>query len=295
MAVNVKEALALLNRALPLVLLRAGIIASAGFVMIVVFGILLFAFRPAGGVSRCVATTIVILVVLGLSTGGRMVRHFFLFRIRAAMLFLFSGCVVPAPTLTAAIREAGRYFQNHSQWQSLNYWLRRVVLAPFCFNAQAREISSLPHFWKGGKLAKLLNSGVLGQAVLVLAFSRRGSDIRQCACEGAALYLAFGMESRRLAKRWLGLSVFGFLILVLFLGMPTWFFFSNTGAPVWIGIVLAAVIAWVLHQAFILPFTLAGVGAALLAETKDKTPDRDICDKLNSLIPAKAMTVKQQH
>ncbi len=290
MEVNFKEALGLLNRALPMVLLRAGIIAAAGFMIIIVFGMLLFAFRPASNVNRSVAMAIAILVVLGIVAAGQVLRRFFLFRFRAAILLLFSGYAVPAPALATVMREAGRHFKNHSQWQSLNCWLRRTLFVPFGSNDQAAKISDLSHSGKSGKFAKLLTSGTLSQAVLVLAFSRGGSDIRQSAQEGAALYLGFGMESRRLANRWLRLSAFGFLILILCLALPNWFFFSSAGAPVWVGIVLAAIIAWILHQAFIVPFVLAGVSAALLTESKDQAPDRDLCEKLNSLIPAKPAT-----
>ena len=69
---------------------------------------------------------------------------------------------------------------------------------------------------------------------------------------------------------------------------PTGFFFSGAGAPVWIGIALAAAIAWLLHQAFIVPFVLAGVSAALLAETRDRIPDPELCEKLAALFPEPA-------
>ncbi|HSQ34948.1 MAG TPA: hypothetical protein VLQ89_03045, partial [Candidatus Binatia bacterium] len=67
--------------------------------------------------------------------------------------------------------------------------------------------------------------------------------------------------------------------------------FSSAGAPVWIGFTLAAVSAWVLHQAFVVPFVLAGVSAALLGECKDKNPDRELCEKLSPLAPARVSQV----
>ena len=48
--------------------------------------------------------------------------------------------------------------------------------------------------------------------------------------------------------------------------------------------VLAAAIAWLLHRAFVVPFVLAGISATLLAETRGRTPDPDLCKKLDSLV-----------
>ena len=52
----------------------------------------------------------------------------------------------------------------------------------------------------------------------------------------------------------------------------------------WIGVVLAAAIARLLHQAFIAPFVLAGLSASLLAETKGHEPDAALCEKITPLL-----------
>ena len=43
---------------------------------------------------------------------------------------------------------------------------------------------------------------------------------------------------------------------------------------------LAAAIAWMLHQAFIVPFVLAGVSASLLAAVKGREPDPALMEKI---------------
>jgi len=69
------------------------------------------------------------------------------------------------------------------------------------------------------------------------------------------------------------------------LALPNWIFFRGAGVPVWIGIALAAAIAWLLHQAFAVPVVLAGVSATLLAETRERIPDPELCEKLAALFP----------
>ncbi|MCX6555371.1 MAG: hypothetical protein NTZ12_10250, partial [Candidatus Aminicenantes bacterium] len=125
-----------------------------------------------------------------------------------------------------------------------------------------------------------LADGLIGQAVLVLAFSRGGPDITLSVREGLALFSGHGAESRRLAQSWLWLSAAGLALLFFCLALPNWFIFSSAGVPIWIGIALAAIISWLLHQAFVIPFVLAGVSGALLAETSGKTPDPALCKKL---------------
>ncbi|HSQ35622.1 MAG TPA: hypothetical protein VLQ89_06500, partial [Candidatus Binatia bacterium] len=68
------------------------------------------------------------------------------------------------------------------------------------------------------------------------------------------------------------------------LAVPNWIIFSSAGAPPAIGLVLALVIAWTLHQAFISPLALAGVSAALLSETQGCEPDAALCEKLAPLL-----------
>ena len=47
---------------------------------------------------------------------------------------------------------------------------------------------------------------------------------------------------------------------------------------------LQETIAWTLHQAFIVPLALAGVSAALLAETRGQDPDPSLCEKIAPLL-----------
>ena len=96
------------------------------------------------------------------------------------------------------------------------------------------------------------------------------------------------METPRLARRWVLFSAAGLFFLFLCLAVPNWIFFTGAGAPVWIGMALAAAIAGLLHQAFIAPFALAGVSASLLAETRGHEPDPGLCEELGSLFPASA-------
>mgnify|MGYP001597611994 CR=1 FL=1 len=81
-------------------------------------------------------------------------------------------------------------------------------------------------------------------------------------------------------------SAAGLIFIFLCLAVPNWLFFRNAGAPVWIGLVLAAAIARLLHQAFIAPFVLAGLSAALLAETRGQVPAPGLCEKMAALFPA---------
>jgi hypothetical protein len=136
--------------------------------------------------------------------------------------------------------------------------------------------------------------GALSQAILALAFSRGGTDAGRSAREGLVLYFRYGVESRRLARQWLWLSAAVLAFLFLCLALPNWFFFRSAGAPVEIGIVLAVAIAWLLHQAFIQPFVLAGITGALLAETRGKNSDPDFIEKLGSLVPDTALPGKRE-
>ncbi|HSQ35800.1 MAG TPA: hypothetical protein VLQ89_07405, partial [Candidatus Binatia bacterium] len=191
---NFREALAVLFRGLSIVLFRAGVIAAGGFMIIFAFGMLLVTFRLAGGVSRGAAVVIAAFFALAVAAGGLAWQCFFLYRLRAAMLLLFSGRSLPAFPLAAARREAKNYFKNYSQWQALNHWLRRTL-------AESGPAT--------GKAVGLPVVGSLSQAVLVLAFSRDKDDIGQSAREGAALFRGCADGSRRLAQQWLWLSLLG--------------------------------------------------------------------------------------
>jgi hypothetical protein len=289
-----KEALATLSRALPVILFRAGIFVAGGFMVIILFGMLLFALRFTGGASPAVAIVFTVPVLLGWWAGGRILQRFFLYRQRAAMLFLFSGYSAAAPGLAAATQEAGRLFPDHSRWEVLNRGLRRALSA---FYRGGGEFPMHPAVAAGGRFSgaiDLLAVGALSQAILALAFSRGGTDAGRSAREGLVLYFRYGVESRRLARQWLWLSAAVLAFLFLCLALPNWFFFRSAGAPVEIGIVLAVAIAWLLHQAFIQPFVLAGITGALLAETRGKNSDPDFIEKLGSLVPDTALPGKRE-
>jgi hypothetical protein len=276
MDVNFKDALSVLYRALPVVLFRAGIFAAGGFMIIVTFGMLLFAFRVAGGAGIVVIVFVAIVALLGLAASGLIVQRFFLFRYRVAMLLMFSGRALPVPGLAAVIHESANLFSNFSRWQALNLRLKRVLLLPSHLKGQISRKPPLAGEWRP---FDRLAGRVISQAILALAFSRGGTDIGESAQEGVALYCRYGNESRRLAHQWFWFSTAGLVFLFLFLALPNWFFFMSAGAPVWIGMVLAAAIAGLLHQAFIVPIVLAGVSGSLLNEARGKTPDPDLCEQ----------------
>jgi hypothetical protein len=290
MNLNFREALAALSRALPLVLFRAGVFVAGGFMVIILFGMLLVASRLAAGSGQVVAVVITSAAVLGWWVNGRVLQRFFLYRQRAAMLLAFSGSSTAAAGLAATIEESKRLIPDYPSWKLLNRALRPPLYA-FIRGGEA-EFQALPTVQRAGGFARILDrlaAGSLGQAILALAYARGGTDGGRSVRESLALYFAHGMESRRLARRWLLFSVAGLLFLFLCLAVPNWFFFSGAGAPVWIGVVLAAAIARLLHQAFIVPFVLAGLSAALLAETRGHVPDPELCVKLTALFPAAAL------
>jgi hypothetical protein len=251
---------------------------AGGFMVIILFGMLVMASRLAGGASPAMAAAMTMLVFLGGWVSGRVLQRFIFYRHRAALLFLFSG-QTPAPcSLGAAIHAATRSFPSYSPWAALNRNLRH-------FLAVVHRGSDTYAIQPDAGVADLFAARPLSQAILTLAFRRGGSDVGRSAREGLALYLRHGLATRKLARQWLGFSLVGLAFLFLCLALPNWFFFKSAGAPVWIGVVLAAVIAWLLHQAFIIPFILAGLSAALLTETRGQTPDPGLCEKLASLFP----------
>ncbi|MCX6558289.1 MAG: hypothetical protein NTW95_12805 [Candidatus Aminicenantes bacterium] len=276
MALNFKEALATLYRGLPALLIRAGILAAGGFATIIVFGMLLFAYRVAGGPSAAVVI-IAISAVLGWAASGLAAQRFFLFRYRAAMLLLFSGRALPVSGLATALKESRSLFGSYAQWQALNLKLRRAMSFSRGLNGQ---IAKKPSAGGARRFLDFPADTIIGQAVLVLAFSRDGPDITLSLREGVALVSALGAKSRRLSRSWLWFSAAGLMFIFLCLALPNWFIFSSAGAPVWIGFVLAAIISVLLHQAFVVPFVLAGVSGSLLVETQGKTPDERVCEKL---------------
>jgi len=284
MGSNFREALVTLSRALPAVIFRAGIFIAGGFLVIIFFGMLLIALRLAGGVSQSVVIAVLVLAVLGGWGCSRVLQRFFLFRHRAALLLLFSERPTMAPGLSVAIHEAGRFFPDYSSWALMNRDLRRALSA---FYHEDRDFPLHPTSTSGGPFSGALDrltNVTLAQAILALAFSRGDTDPSRSIREGLALYFRHGVESRRLARRWLWFSASGLAFLFLCLAIPNWFFFTSTGTPVEIGIVLAAAIAWLLHQAFVQPFVLAVVSAALLDSVKGREPDPALLAKIAPLL-----------
>lgn len=289
---NFRAALVTLSRALPAVLFRAGVFIAGGFAVILLFGMLLFAFRLAGGASPSIIFVVVLIAIMGGWACGRVLQRLFLYRHRAALLFLFSQRTSTFG-LAAAIHEAGRFFPDYSSWALMNRNLRRALSA---FYHEDRNFPLHPAATSGGPFSGALDwltNGTLAQAILTLAFSRGSTDPGRSVREGLALYFRHGMESRRLAYKWLWFSTVGLAFLFLCLAIPNWFFFTSTEAPVEIGIVLAAAIAWLLQQAFVQPFVLAGVSGALLAETRGHTPDPESCEKLIALFPDAALAAER--
>jgi hypothetical protein len=266
-----REALATISRALSPVIFRAGIFVAGGFGVIVLCGMLLFIFRPASGIDPIFALFLVVPVLVGGWVSIWLLQRFFLYRQQAAMLFLFSGRNPAFPGLAGALQEGGRIFPDHSRWAALNRALRRAIAGLAADGSPAK--SARP------------DAAVLSQAVLTLAFSRAGADAGLQTREALALFLEYGEECRSQSRQWSFFSFAGLAFLFLCLALPNWFFFASAGAPVWIGMVLAAAIAWLLHRAFVVPFVLAGISGTLLAETRDRIPDPELCEKLAMLFP----------
>jgi hypothetical protein len=283
-----REALATISRALPPVIFRAGVFVAGGFGVIVLCGMLLFIFRPASGIDPVFALILVVPVLVGGGASAWLLQRFFLYRQQAAMLFLFSGGKPASPGLAGSLQEGGRVFTDHFRWAALN---RKVRLALFAFYRGGEESFAASGCRPGRnfpRIPDLLALGPVSHGILALAVSRGDRDIEHATREALALYFRLGSERRLLARRWLWFSSAGMAFLFLCLALPNWFFFASAGAPVWIGMALAAAIAWLLHRAFVAPFVLAGICGTLLAETRGKTPDPDLLKKLDPLALAAA-------
>jgi hypothetical protein len=284
MKLNFKDALAALAGALPAVLFRAVFYITGGFLVILVFGVALFALRLAGGVSAGMATLAIALALLGGLLAIRLWQRLFLYRRHAALLFLFSGRPQAAAGLAGAAREAKRFFPDRSSWGALNRRLRQAQVFFIRGGSEfAAPLSVAPAGFIGDAV-DLASAGVLSQAVISLAFAREGGDAAAAVREALALFYRHGRESRRLARRWLLFSLAALALLFLCLAGPNWLFFRAAGVPAGIAIVLALAIAWLLHQAFVVPLVLAGVSTALLAETRGQEPDPALCAKVGPLV-----------
>ena len=110
--------------------------------VIIIFGMLLFVFRPGGGVNPIFALFFLVPIVLGGWAISRLLQRSFLFRHRAAMLYLFSGRKPAVPGLAGALQEAGRFFPDYSCWAALNRSLSKAI-AGFA-EGDSPAISSYP-------------------------------------------------------------------------------------------------------------------------------------------------------
>lgn len=270
MELNFRGALAALARAFPAYLPYAGVLVLAGLLVLLEFAIFLVVLRLAR-ISPPAAAWIVSAAVLlaGWLTLAAW-RRLFLFRRQAAMLYLFSGA---DPCRAGAA--VGQCFPSHSTWARWNRVLRRALFVLRWEGAPG----TAPIVGIGG----WLSNPACGGAVLSLAFAR-GHEAQAAIRAALALFLNCGERTRSAARNWQGFSALGLGIIFLSLAIPNWFFFRAAGAPAAVGVALAAVIGWILHQAFIAPLALAGVSAALLAETRGQEPDAGLCEKIAPLL-----------
>ena len=188
------------------------------------------------------------------------------------MLFLFSG----REPSSAAV-EARRLFPSFSSWLRGNRSLRRVLQA---LRRDSGQDTSFAAADSAGRLAQ----AHFRRSILALAFSRLNADGASALKAGLALYWRHGDNTRRLARRWLGFTLAGWALLFFVLALANGFIFLSAGVPLVIGVTLAAVIAWAVHQAFVAPLALAGVSAALMAETRGHEPDAALCEKIAPLL-----------
>jgi hypothetical protein len=272
LTLNFKEALATLSRALPPLLSSAAACVSAGLLILLEFGMAIFALR----LVRVTASSAMLILPVFILLGGWLTilacKRFFLYRRQAVMLFLFSG-----KDPSSAALEARRLFPSFPSWSYGNRRLRRALQALHRDNEQAASSAAAV---SAGRLAQAL----LSRSILALTFSRLDADVDSALGAGMALYWRHGDKTRRLARRWLGFSLAVWVLLFFILALANGFIFLSAGVPVVIGITLAFVIAWVVHQAFVAPLALAGVSAALLAEVGEHEPDPALCEKLAPLL-----------
>jgi len=267
---NFKGALAALSRALPDYLFYAAALLLGGLLVLLEFGLALFAMRLA----RIVASLAIVILTAIILLGGWLTilvwQRFFLYRRLASMLYLFSGA--EPSKAKDAVR---RFFPACSNWTRWKRRLRKALVGL----GRENEPAVVPLPGAGGRLAGL----VFSPAVFVLAFVRCGEPAVAIR-EGLALYWRQEGRIQGQARRWLGFSLAGFTLLFLCLALANAFIFYSVGVPVVIGITLAFVIAWVVHQAFVAPLALAGVSAALLSETKGRDPDPDLCARIAPML-----------
>jgi hypothetical protein len=270
LGLNFKEALAALARAFPAYLFYATALVLGGLLVLVEFGLALFAVRLVRIAAPVAAGIVAASILLGGWLTMAAWQRLFLYRRKASLLVLFSGA---EPLQVKAAAES--LFPSHSAWARRN---RRLRQALFTLGLE-RESTAAFASRIGGRLPE----SVFSPAILSLAFAR-GNEPEVALREALSLYGQYGGQTRILARRWLGFSAITLALLFLCLALPNWFFFKSAGAPVAIGVALAAVIAWFLHQAFICPLALAGVSASLFAETKGRESDANLREKIAPLL-----------
>lgn len=269
MGLNFKEALAAVSRAFADFLVQAGVFVASGFLVLLEFGALLMAVRFARVSGPAAVPLMAALIVLGGGLTVAACRRLFLCRRQAAMLFAFAG-KIPEPLGG----EFSRFFPNGSSWVRTNRRLRQALSA---LRRNGEPAASRP-----GACGRLAETIFL-RSILALAASRDGADATRALGEGLALYWRQGVETRMLAKRWLGFSALALTLLFAVLALANALVFRGAGAPLAIGIALAAAIAWTLHQAFFSPLALAGVSAALIEETRGREPDPELSGRIAAL------------
>lgn len=268
MELNLKDALRALARGFADFLVHAVSFVVCGFVLLFEFAALLAVARGAGIRGPAAVPLLAALVVLaGGLTLAAWERLFF--RRWAAMLFAFAG------------REAGPpgggtrgMFPDAASWARTGRRLRQVLVA-----LRRTGEPAASRLGASGLLAE----AAFCRAILALAISRGSGDRAQGLAEALALYWQNGVETRRMAERWLrfSASVQGLLFAVLALANVV--IFRHAGAPPAFGVALAIVVALPLHRAFFAPLALAGVSDALIREIGGHEPDAGLSGRISRL------------
>ncbi|MCU0235461.1 MAG: hypothetical protein MUC72_00075 [Acidobacteria bacterium] len=270
MDLNFKEALAALSGAFPAYLFYAAALVFGGLLILLEFGLVLVLLHLARITASAAAPILAASILLGGWLTILAWQRFFLYRRRALMLAMFAG-MAPAQ----AGSEVRRFFPAYPSWARWNRRARQAFVGSGGESEPAAIATPGIFRWRA--------EAAFSAAIFSLAFAR-GGEPAAAIREGVALYWRHGNQARRLMRSWSAFSLAGLALLFLFLALANWFIFSSAGAPPALGLVLALVIAWTLHQAFISPLALAGVSAALLAETKGHEPDAALCEKLAPLL-----------
>jgi hypothetical protein len=269
LGLNLRDALAGVSRAFADFLVHAGAFVGCGFVALVEFAALLVVARGAGLKGPAAVPLLAALVVLaGALTLAAWERLFF--RRKAAMLFAFAG-----RDAGPIGREARELFPDAAGWSRAARRLRQALVAL----RRAGETGPIRPGIPG-----LAAETAFCRAVLTLAISRGSGDLGQRLPAALALYWRHGVETRRMAERWLRFSASAQGLLFAVLALANVLIFRQAGAPATVGVALAVAVAWPLHRAFFAPLALAGVSAALIAETRGREPDEDLSRRIASLL-----------